>query len=117
MATVLPDDYETSIRVIAYKGDQDNWHQWKIKTRAIGMRKKWVVVLDSDYSFEATGRTIPLDDAQKALKKLNDYAWNYLVKACDGDLFDITTAETETNAFKGWKLLKEEYEPTLRKKR
>jgi hypothetical protein len=34
MATVLPDDYKTSICVIAYKGDNDNWRQWKIKTQA-----------------------------------------------------------------------------------
>jgi hypothetical protein len=78
MATVLPDDYELSICVIAYKVDRDNWHQWKIKTRAIGMKKKWVLALDTNSSFKATGRTVPLVNAQKALKKMNDDAWNYV---------------------------------------
>jgi hypothetical protein len=49
MTTVLPDDYKISIRVIAYKEDRDNWRQWKIKTRAIGMKKKWVKARDADY--------------------------------------------------------------------
>jgi hypothetical protein len=96
MTTVLPDDYKTSIRVITYKGDGDNWCQWKIKMRAIGMKKKWVEALDSGYPFEATGRrTVPLDDAQKALKKKNEDACNYSMMACDGEPFDIITSETE----------------------
>jgi hypothetical protein len=68
--------------------------------------------LDNNYSFEATGRTVPLDDAQKALKKMNDDAWNYLVMTCNGEPFDIIMSEMETNTYRGWGLLKEEYEPT-----
>jgi hypothetical protein len=42
MTTALTEDHETSIRVIMYKGDRDNCHQWKIKKKAIGMKNKWV---------------------------------------------------------------------------
>ena len=111
MTTVLPDEYKTSIRVITFKGEQDNWSQWKIKTRAIDMKKKWVEALDKDLSYEEE-ETKSLSVSQIAEKKLNDDAWNYLVMACNGEPFDIITSETETNAFKGWKLLKEEYEPS-----
>jgi ribosomal protein L1 len=40
MATTLPEDYETSIRVIAFKGKREKWRQRKIKTKAIGTKRK-----------------------------------------------------------------------------
>jgi hypothetical protein len=109
LSAVLPDDYETSIRVIMYKGDRDNWHQWKIKMRAIGMKKRWIKALDANYSCKCIS-TLLADD--KLLKKKNNNAWYYLVMACDGEPFDIITSETESNAFRGWEQLKEEYEHT-----
>jgi hypothetical protein len=74
------------------------------------MKKKWVKALEAGYSFH--GINI-LTDAQKALKKKNGNAWNYLVMACNGKQFDIITSETEMNAYQGWKLLKDKYEPAM----
>jgi hypothetical protein len=52
MLTVLPDDYETSIHINACKGDIDNWHPWKIKTRTIATKKERVEALDANYSYD-----------------------------------------------------------------
>jgi hypothetical protein len=112
MTADLPEDYETNIRVITFKEDHENWHQRKIKTKTIGIKKKWVEALDTDYSYDGI---LTLTDAQKGLKKKNDNAWNYLVMAFGGKPFDIITSEMESNTFQGWELLKEEYEPSTDK--
>jgi hypothetical protein len=49
--------------------------------RAIGMTKKWVEALDTNYSDDGI---TTLTDVQKALNKKNDDAWNYLVMVCNG---------------------------------
>jgi hypothetical protein len=114
MSTVLPEEYKMSICVITFKGDHDTWCQWKIKTKAKGMKKKWVEALETDYSFD--GWTTILSGEQKAEKKRHSNHWNYyLVMACKNELFDIITLETESNAYRGWKLLKEEYKPSTDK--
>jgi hypothetical protein len=110
MATDLPEEYEMSIHVIAFKGKREKWRQWKIKTKAIGMKKKWVEALETNYAYD--GWMTALTDDQKSKKKKNDDAWNYLVMACENKPFDIINFETESNAFTGWEKLKEEYEPT-----
>ena len=110
MTTTLPEDYKTSIRVIAFKVEREKWRQWKIKTKAIGMKKKWVTALENDYGYD--NWTTALTTDEEANKKKNDDAWNYLVMACENEPFDIITSETESNAFTGWEKLKEEYEPT-----
>jgi hypothetical protein len=50
--------------------------------RAIGMTKKWVEALDTNYSDDGI---TTLTDVQKALNKKNDDAWNYLVMGCNGE--------------------------------
>jgi hypothetical protein len=111
MTTVLSEEYKMGIHVIAFKGDCDNWCQWKTKTKAIvGMKKKWVKALETDYSYE--NWTAVLTDVQKAKKKWNSVAWNFLVMACKNEPFNIIPSDTESNAYRGWELLKEEYEPS-----
>jgi hypothetical protein len=104
----LPEEYETSIRVIVFKGEREKWRQWKIKTKAIGMKKKWVEALETDQDIKG----VIVTDEGKKKKKQNSDAWNYLVMACEAEPFDIITSETETSAFIAWSKLKEEYEPT-----
>jgi hypothetical protein len=100
MATDLPEEYETSSHTIAFKGEHEKWHQWKIKNKAIGMKKRWVKALETDYSCEGWS-TLALTDNQKSQEKKNDDAWNFLVMACENKPFDLITCEIESNAFKG----------------
>jgi hypothetical protein len=110
MTTNLPTDHETSIRVLAFKGEREKWRQWKIKTKAIGTQKKWFEALENDWAYDAWTTTLTADEV--ANKKLNDKAWNYLVMACEDEPFDIITSDTESNAWIAWNKLKEEYEPS-----
>jgi hypothetical protein len=78
------------------------------------MKKKWVEALETGYAYDSW--TMALTDDQKSEKKNNDDAcYCFLVMACENEPFDIITSETESNAFKGWEKLKEEYEPTTDK--
>jgi hypothetical protein len=110
MTTVLPEGYEISIRLIAFKGEREKWRQWKIKTKAIDMKKKWVEALENDWAYD--GWTTALTNDKKANKKKNDDAWNYLVMACENEPFDTITSKTETNASIAWEKMKDGYEPT-----
>jgi hypothetical protein len=92
--------------VIAFKGESEKWRQWKIKTTAIGTKKKWVEALENDWAYDGWTTTLTTD--KKANKKMNDEPWNYLVMACENEPFDIITSQTETNAHVAWEKLKEE---------
>jgi hypothetical protein len=77
MAADLPEEYETSICIIAFKGEHEKWRQWKIKTKAIGMKKRWVEALENDYSCEGWS-TLALTDDQK-FDSFGSITRNYLV--------------------------------------
>jgi hypothetical protein len=50
MTMTLPEDYETSIQVIVFKGEREKWRQWKIKTKAIGTKKKCFKALETNWA-------------------------------------------------------------------
>jgi hypothetical protein len=65
--------------------------------RAIGMKKKWVGALDVDLAHKNISTTLSVPHI--AGKKMNNDTWNYLVMACEEELFDIITSEMETNTY------------------
>jgi hypothetical protein len=99
---------EYSTKLVTYKGGEDKWREWSIKTNAYASTRGWAGALTRDCEHADINPTA-LSEEQTAERVLNQKAWNHLVMVCQDSAFTVLTTATMSNAFEGWTALLDEY--------
>ena len=99
------DQTTETIRVIRFKGKDQEWREWALKTKAVGQIKGWWNELEATEELDLKSST---KEMKERISK-NDAAYHYLLLACTGDAFPYVEA-AEGLARKAWNSLKQRYE-------
>ena len=70
-AATSGDDRET-IKFFRFDGDKEEWPEWKMKTRALARKKKFLKAFDIDYSSSSNNTEV----------EQNDEAYDLLIMSC-----------------------------------
>ena len=94
-----------TIRVIKFKGEEEEWREWALKTKAMGLIKGWWSEMEAVEELDLKST----DEEMKERIKKNDAAFHYLVMACSGPAF-LYLEGCGGSAKKAWNNLKQRYE-------
>ena len=102
----MSEDYsQETIRVIKFKGKEEEWREWALKTKAMGLIKGWWSELEAEEELDLKSSDIEM---KERIKK-NDAAFHYLIMACSGPAF-LYLEGCGGSAKKAWNNLKQRYE-------